>query len=274
MTHETVSSAAMFCMAIAGLLSFCIPVALFFWFRKKKRADIVPFFIGMAVMCLFALVLETLVHQLVLTVLPVGQTIQNNIWLYALYGGMMAGLFEETGRFVAFLTVLKRYRGRDINALMYGAGHGGFEAAALLGSTMISNIVLAVMINGGLASTLTAQATEATLPQIEATLDALKNTAPGMYFVSLLERIMAVPLQLALSVLVWFAAKKKGKRYLYPLAILLHFLVDAIVVVVQHYCPSIWVVYAVLLAAEIPIVLLAWCVWKRNAVREEPGETV
>ena len=53
----------------------------------------------------------------------------------------MAGIFEETGRFLAFKTVLRKKQGKDINALMYGAGHGGFEAAALLGITMINNII-------------------------------------------------------------------------------------------------------------------------------------
>ena len=269
---EVVSGGAILCMAIAGLLSFCIPVILFIWFRKKKKADILPFFIGMAVMFLFALVLETLVHQLVLNVLPIGKTIINNIWLYALYGGLMAGLFEETGRFLAFKTVLKRYRGRDINALMYGAGHGGFEAAMVLGSTMISNIVIAIMLNAGLSSVLTAKATEATLPQMEAMFDALRSTSPGMYFVSLLERVMAIPLQLSLSVLVWFAAKQKGKWFLYPLAILLHFLVDAILTVLAHYVSSLWIVYSVLLATIVPVLLLARAVWKRNTTKEEQPE--
>ena len=268
MTQNTVSNAAIISMAAVGVLAFCIPVVLLFWFRKKKKADLVPFFIGMAVMFLFALVLESLVHQLVLNVLPVGQRILNNIWLYALYGGMMAGLFEETGRFIAFKTVLKRYRGRDINALMYGAGHGGIEAAMVLGSAMISNIVLAIMMNCNMTSVVTAKATEATLPQIEATFDALRNTAPGMYFVSLLERIIAIPIQLALSVLVWFAAKQKGKWYLYPVAILLHFLVDAILVVVAHYLTSTWLIYTILIAETVPLVLFAYAVWKRNARKE------
>ena len=267
--NETVSSASMFCMAIAGLIAFCIPVALFLWFRKKKHADILPFFIGMAVMFVFALVVESLVHQLVLNVLPVGKTIMGNIWLYALYGGLMAGLFEETGRFVAFKTILKKYRDRDIDALMYGAGHGGFEAAAVFGSTMISNIVIAFMINNGMTSTLTATATAGTLPQIEAMFDTLKTAAPYTYFIGLIERFFAVVLQLALSVLVWFAAKDGKKWFLYPVAILLHFLVDGCLVVVAHYYTSYWIIYGILLAETAAVALFAYAVWKRNAKKEK-----
>ena len=271
MTHETVSFASILCMGIVALLSFAIPVVLCIRYRKRKKADLVPFFVGMAVMFVFALVLESLLHQLVLNVLPVGQTILNNIWLYALYGGLAAGVFEETGRFLAFKTVLKRYQKRDVNALMYGAGHGGFEAAWLLGGTMISYIVMAVMLNLGLESVLTKGATEATLPQMEALFETLKTATPASYFIGLIERVIAVVLQIALSVLVWFAAKQRGKWGLYPLAILLHALVDGILVVVAHYITSLWLVYAILIAETVPVVLIAVSVWKRSRT-EEPAE--
>lgn len=273
--NEAVSSASIFCMAIAGLISFCIPVALFFWFRKKKHADVLPFFIGMAVMFVFALILESLVHQLVLNVLPVGKTILGNIWLYALYGGLMAGLFEETGRFIAFKTILKKYRDRDIDALMYGAGHGGFEAAWVLGGTMISNIVMGVMLNLGMSASITATATAEQLPQLEAMFEALKTGLPASYFIGLIERVLAVAMQLSLSVFVWFAAKQKGKVWLYPAAILLHALVDGILTVAAYFISSIWIVYAILLAETLVVVLLAWLVWKRNKSEEpaiEPAE--
>jgi uncharacterized membrane protein YhfC len=90
-------------------------------------------------MLLFAFVLEQIVHSIVLTS-PAGTKIQGSIWLMALYGGLMAGLFEETGRFLAFKTILRSKRNNDANALMYGAGHGGFEAMMILGITMISNL--------------------------------------------------------------------------------------------------------------------------------------
>jgi uncharacterized membrane protein YhfC len=191
-----------------------------------------------------------------------------NIWLYALYGGLMAGLFEETGRFVAFKTILKKYRDRDADALMYGAGHGGFEAAAVFGATMISNIVIAVMINSGMTSVLTQTATAETLPQIEAMLDSLKTTAPYTYFIGLIERFFAIALQLSLSVLVWFAAKDGRKWILYPLAILLHLFVDGALAIAAHYFTSYWIIYAILLIETAIVVLTAFAVWKRNAKKE------
>ena len=76
-----------------------------------------------ATFVIFALVLEQLVHQLVFRS-AVGATIGQNIWLYALYGGAMAGLFEESGRFIVFDVDEKAY-GQDHDALMFASGHGG-----------------------------------------------------------------------------------------------------------------------------------------------------
>lgn len=61
----------------------------------------------------------------------------------------MAGLFEETGRFLAMRYVLKKEHGNAHNALMYGAGHGGLEMFVILSLGMINNLIYSVMINLG-----------------------------------------------------------------------------------------------------------------------------
>lgn len=141
--NENVPTLSIVFMVISCLIAFLVPVGLLLYFRIKKKADILPFFIGCAVMLIFAFVLEQLAHSLILGS-AAGIIIQKNTLLYALYGGLMAGLFEETGRFVAFKTVLKRKQEKDQNALMYGAGHGGFEAIVILGLAMINNIIYSV----------------------------------------------------------------------------------------------------------------------------------
>ena len=176
----TVPVSSIICMIITGMIAFAIPIVLFIYLVTKKKAKAVPFFIGCAVMLLFALVLESAVHGIVLGS-PAGAKIRGNTWLYALYGGLMAGLFEETGRYVAFETVLRKYLGNDSNALMYGAGHGGFEAAALVGMSMVSNIIMSVMINLGQLDALTGELSGEALAQVEAAVDTLVTTKPVMF---------------------------------------------------------------------------------------------
>ena len=48
--NGTVSVLSIVCMAVSLVIAFGVPIALFIYFRKKKGADILPFFIGCAVM--------------------------------------------------------------------------------------------------------------------------------------------------------------------------------------------------------------------------------
>ena len=103
----TVPALSIAFMALSCAISFGVPLALFLYLWLAKKADVYPFFAGCAVMLLFALILESGVHSLVFSS-PAGPVLQGSIWLYALYGGLMAGLFEETGRFLCFDFALKR----------------------------------------------------------------------------------------------------------------------------------------------------------------------
>ena len=250
-------------MALAALFCFAVPVLLLIYYRKKG-ADILPFFIGCAVFVIFALILESLMHQLVLKGLPVGETILGNTLLYALYGGLAAGVFEETGRFLAFRTVLSRKLGNDRNALMYGAGHGGIEAILIVGLTYIGNIVISMLINAGQADLLTATATGEAAEQLKAVFDSLITTAPWTYLLAIVERAVAITTHICLSVLVWFAVKKPGKGWLFPVAILLHAALDGILVILAAHLPPV-AVEGCLVVMALGLVFLTRALWKKNA---------
>ncbi len=266
-----VPGASIACMAVALLVAFALPVGLCAWLRIRKKADLPPFFIGCAVMVLFAFVLERAVHGLVLGS-PAGVSIQNNVWLYSLYGGFMAGLFEETGRFAAFKTVLRRYRERDVNALMYGAGHGGLEAVVILGITSVNNLIYSILLNTGRSALLTAPLSGDMLAQVEAAFTSLATFPSWQFLLGAVERIFAVGLHIALSVPVWFAAKKKGCGLLYPLAVLLHALVDAVTVMLSRSGVSVLIVEGSVGVLTVLTALIAAVVWRRNAAVSEDGQ--
>lgn len=246
---------------ITLIISVALPIVGFIIY-KKKGADILPFFVGCAVMLVFALIIESIFHQIVLVLSPVGSTIQNNIWLYATYGGFMAGLFEETGRFLAFKTVLKNKLHNDTNGLMYGAGHGGFEAIVLMGSTCINNIVYSVLINANQLETITKALPEDMVDQFMAQIAPLYEGPAYTFLLAGYERILAIILQISISVIVWFAVKNK-KTYMYPVAILLHALVDGILIVVLHYTNLI-VAEAAITVLTALLAAFAVNFWKRN----------
>ena len=263
----TVPALSLVFMVLSAMIGFAIPEAAFLYFRLKKRADILPFFIGCAVMFLFALVLEALIHQLVLGS-AVGARIQANVWLYALYGGVMAGLFEETGRLLAFKTVLKKYQSRDVNALMYGAGHGGIEAAILLGVSMINNLIYSILINTGGIEKLIAPLPEAARAQMQTVVQALISTPSYQFALGGVERIFAVVLQISLSVLVWFAVKRAGWRWLFPLAIGLHAVVDALAGILSGCGVNLFLIEAAVCVMAALTALIARVVWNANAQKD------
>ena len=246
------------------ILGVVIPIVLLLYFKKKYKAGIKSFLVGSAVMLLFAMVLEQLAHSVVLGS-PAGIVIQENIWMYALYGSVMAGLFEETGRLLAMRYVLKKEHGNAHNALMYGAGHGGFEMFVILSIGMINNLIYSVMINLGQTQTLLEPLDEATRGTLQTAFDALVQTPFWRCALSPVERRAAITAQIGLSVIVWYAAAgKKIKGNLFILAILLHAILDGVAVLAAKNGMPLIVVEVFVWLIAIGITLIARNVWKKE----------
>jgi uncharacterized membrane protein YhfC len=73
-------------------------------------------------------------------------------WLFGMYGGMAAGLFEEMGRFLLFTRLLKKYHDYR-SGISFGIGWGGIEAIVLMLAAMVPNILFSFMINAGTLET-------------------------------------------------------------------------------------------------------------------------
>ena len=260
---ETVPVLSIVFMAVSCAICFLTPLALFLYLRLVKKADVYPFFAGCAVMLLFAFILESGFHNLVLNS-PAGPVIRNNIWLYALYGGLAAGLFEETGRYLAFAFALKKYRSKNVNALMYGAGHGGFEAIVIVGLTMINNITWSLMINNGSISTLLGSLSGDQLAQAQQSVTLLAATPSYQFLLGGVERLFAIALHIALSVIVWFSVKWNGKLYLYPAAILIHFAVDAAAALLSGLGLNVIAIEAVVAILTAAAVFFARRLWRET----------
>ena len=258
-------------MGTCALVGFAVPIALAWWLVKKHKARLMTILIGAGVFIAFALVLESILHQIVLKG-PYGQTIMGNVWYYALYGGLAAGIFEETGRFLAMKFLLKKEPSNALPAIAYGAGHGGVEMLLLFGMAMISNIVLSVMINTGSADTLLASAPADSLEQVQAQFEQLEKVTAGACFLGIWERLSALILQLALSILVWTAVRKGGKwLWLFPAAILLHFLVDGCAVVLSRNA-SMFVTEVIVFAMALAIGSIGFLLAKRLNRKTDPAQ--
>lgn len=231
---EQVSGTAIAGIIFSMVVSIGLPVLLLILARKKLRADMSAAGIGAAVFVLFALILEQISHGVVLG--AAGDLLSENIWLYALYGGLAAGLFEETGRFVAMKYWMKKSLTRE-NAVMYGVGHGGIEALLIVGVGCISNLITVLMINSGQIESAFSAVEEGAGK--EAALQSLSVfwTTPGYeFFLVGVERFSAIVLHICLSCLVYRAVKYGRKKYWFA-AVGIHFLVDAATLVLADFVP-------------------------------------
>lgn len=241
-----------------------IPLILAIVIRRKYKITTFSFWIGCAVMFVFAFILEQILHIIILSS-PVGEVIQNNIWLYAIYGGLAAGLFEESGRFLAMKYILKSKHDDSHNAIMYGAGHGGLEALFILTFGMLNNLIYSLAINNNQLDLITMTLDDSSKQAFLEVVEQLKNTSSWIFLLSPVERIAAVIAQIALSVLVWFAVTK-GKTYLYGIAIGLHFFLDFFTALLNGYGTNVFVIEVFVWVIAVGIAVFARKIWNENSI--------
>lgn len=225
---------------VIGLFIFIVgPVVLSIFWIVKKKESVKSVLIGAAVFILFAMILEKTIQALLLqpTALGLSDHAISSFFnlhpvLLAFMAGLFPGVFEETGRFVAYKTALKKNANRE-TAISYGIGHGGIEVIAILGLTYINNIVYSVMINTGafqsVIDQVMAQAPDQVgqLEQIVSQLTSMPGTTWMLaVMTAVLERIFAVMFHIGASILVFYACRDKGKFWLYPLAVAIHAAMD------------------------------------------------
>ncbi len=252
-----VPMASIIAIAVSLVVSVGLPIVLCILVYRKTKARISGFFIGAAAFVLFARVLEQILHALVLG--AAGTAITGNTWLYALYGGLAAGIFEETGRYLAMKLCMKKSLNKQ-NAIMYGVGHGGIEAILLAGLACVNNLVIAVMIM--LLSV--SGVNESVYQQALGQLMAVATTPSWLFYMVGLERISAIIFHISASYLVYLAVSRKKPLY-YLLAILVHFLMDAAVVAAGRYLPVLLLEVLLLLGSAV-FGFVIWRMYRKEQV--------
>ena len=254
MEWGTVSSASIAGMVFSLIISLGLPIVFLILAHKKLNAKLTSFLIGCAVFVVFVLVLEQILHSVILT--ATGTLLTNNILLYGLYGGLVAALFEETGRLIAMKIFMNNSLSRS-NSVMYGIGHGGIEAILLIGLTYISNIITSLMINSGALRASMALLDETMQQTTYAQLKVLWELPSWQFYIAGIERLFAIVLQISLSILIYQAISSKNKMYWF-LAFGIHFAVDFVVTVINGLGTPIWITEAVLLVMVVFVACYAY----------------
>ena len=243
-------------LGVGAVLAIILPITIALIWKFKKKERFTTILIGVAAFVLFAMIIEKLIQNVLIfptqMMLPdhaVSRFINARPLLWALVVALFPGVFEETGRLIAFKTVLRKRKNRE-TSISYGIGHGCGEAMILLGITYIEYIVFAVMINLGTFQTVIDQATAQAPDQINtvyALAGQIASFSMASLGVALFERVFAVLFHIGASILVFYACKDKNKTWLYPLAIILHTAMDfiAALTLTGIWTPSTWLLEAI-----------------------------
>lgn len=238
-------------MCVVVLLITAIYAGLFLVLKKKYNMNWKAFLAGSITFFVMAVVLERIMHSLVLAT-PLGNVIQSNIWLYGLYGALAAAVFEEVGRFVTMKYILNKYHGDKSLGIMFGAGHGGFEAFFLMASGMGSNIQIALMINSGEVNKLFAGLDSNSAALLNAQIATVGSITGGVLILGVIERIAAITGHIAMSMFMWKGVSEKKAGCVFA-AFLIHFLFDLMAVLLNNYFGALVTECAIIIFAVISI---------------------
>jgi len=211
-----------FVVQILIMLGF--PVAL--WLLLRQRSGVTWGLIGAGT---FSFIASQVVHlplNWALGLLGGGRGVA--LWpmsLMALVAGLSAGVCEEMARYLV-LRFWRREARSWMRGVAFGAGHGGMEAL-LLGLLVAVNFVAMVALRG-IDPSLLGLSGEA-LEQVQAQLDAYWSLPWYLPLLGGLERVSAITVQIALSLLVLRAFTRQNLGWLLA-AIGVHAMVDGVAV--------------------------------------------
>lgn len=162
-------------------------------------------------------------------VIGMGSFLQSaSLLVNAIILGLLAGVFEETARYILFRLILKDVKSWK-EGILVGLGHGGTEAVILGILATVGFVTMIGYRNIDLSTVPSIPADQLELARQQ--VEAYWSTPWYIALVGFVERIFAICLHVSLSVMVLYAVAYR-KPIWFWLALLWHAFVDAVAVYV------------------------------------------
>ena len=209
--------------AFSALFMIVIPILVGIFLARWGKLSWRLFFFGG-----LAFILAQLFHlplNAVLTRVMPGLGKDGAVWLQAIVFGFTAAITEELARYSILRNNLKDARSWKA-ALMYGAGHGGFEAmilGLLAGLTLVNMIFLRN--NPDALAALPADK----LAVVQEQMQTYWSLPWHLALMGAVERVSSLIIQISLAVMVMQVFLRRNKNWLWA-AVGWHWLVDAVAV--------------------------------------------
>ncbi|MHB0858674.1 MAG: YhfC family glutamic-type intramembrane protease [Anaerolineae bacterium] len=223
-------SSTVIAFVVSILLQVGFPLAIALRFRRDTRASWQLFAFGAAVFAVFQLFTWLPVSVYLDTLIglqPISDT-ASFAWMMAL--ALSTSLVEEGGRWLGFRYLFPRgpFRLSWRNGVMYGLGHASLETVVLFAGLTFAYFILYVVLHQFDFELLTLSMSEEASPTLVEALQAIRQTSWEQPLVVAAERLMALPHQVAWSLLVMQSLVSRQKRW-FGFAVLYHTSVAIIV---------------------------------------------
>lgn len=217
-----VPSSTVFLFVTEIIVSVTTPLVAFAILRFRKLTGWAAMLSGFATYIIINLAFENMVLGLALGEgSTAAEVIRSNPILYVLFAGITTILFDEGARYVVFRFVIKESNTR-YDGIAYGTGFSCIEAIAY---TFMTSFVY--MIYSGLINESGADAFIESMEDKEAALDLVdylvNRISTSMLVMDTIERLICIVIQICLSLICFYAVKKKCMEYFW-LGCGLHFL--------------------------------------------------
>ena len=221
MTETVVSGTAMTALYLQLVVTITFPVMALILIKVKTKASIMPFFVGGTIYVLFSLVILGLVH-IATIMMGVSSYIDNSTVVYCTFHGIMTGLVEETGCFLAFKLILQNLDEKQA-PIMYAIGFSGFETLTFITVPALSSATFATtFMDYGLDGMLAQISTEVqngqnvmTAEDILGRIEIINSITLGQAGLVFAERLMFFIIHMALTVIIAYGVRKKYTSYLW-----------------------------------------------------------
>lgn len=211
---------------VAGMI--LLPIVLAFYLTRKFNLSWKLILAGALTFIASQALHIPLLYGLTAWFKTAGAPVIPQAWLSlfnAILLGLLAGIFEETARWILFKYILKNARTWQ-EGVVVGIGHGGVEAFLLGGLALTSVLSMIAMRNADLSKL---GISPDQIQLLKQQLDAFWSAPVYMAVLGFVERVFAISLHLVLSVMVLYAVAYKHPLWFWA-ALLWHALVDALTV--------------------------------------------
>ena len=214
-----VSTLSIICMVITLLLSLILPIGVFLWYgmHHDKSEIWLAGFLGACGFAILQLGIRLPLLNKIAALPEFAGWVEEHYIIYCLLLAFTAGLFEVVGRYgVAKIVDKAKKRSKELTfetGFMAGIGHGGIEAAALVGLTYVNNLIYSAMVNMGLWESMMEEiqaAGDHSIYEVYASVpDLLIETPWYLYLASGYERILTMIAHIAMTLIVFYFVSRK-----------------------------------------------------------------